>query len=232
MPIAAVAVAAVSVAGAAGAAGGLAALSLGGALALGATVVGAGLSLAGQVSGSKTLKKVGLGLSLAGGVGTFAATRTSGAAGVGSTASNARNLDPTDIDALRNSTTAGTTDVIAKNVFNTADAVKNTTLNSADSFGQSVASNPGLSNFRPDKSILERINGNINKYNGILNVAGGAADAVIGNQLISSRTKTANKDRDFAREVSDRNYEGTAGALPERQVSFNPTSQALLRGVS
>lgn len=230
MPIAAVAVAAVSTAGAVGAAGGLAALSLGGALALGATVVGAGLSLAGQVSGSKTLKKVGLGLSLAGGVGTFAATRGGDASGVGSTASKARNLDPTDISALRDSTTAGTKDVISNNVFNTADAIKNTSSGSIDAFNQSVSGNTGLANFRPDPSILERINNNITKYNGLLNVAGGAADAVIGNQQISAQKSIANKNRDFQREVSDRNYQGTSGSLPQRQVAFNPVSQGLLRG--
>jgi len=220
--IAAVAIAAGTVGTTAAAAVGIMAAvgTLSGALTIGAAVVGAGLSIAGEVTGSKSLKKAGLGLSVAAGVGSaMGAGRGAGAA------SAARSADVSTTEGLLSSPTPGTKDVIAEHAFKSFAPVEEA-AGGAASFTGDIAQFQG--NVEP--GIFDRFNNNMNRYNGAINVAGGMADAYMQNRALEVREDIADKNRAFAREVSERDYMGTAGAMPGRSVAFNPTSQGLLRG--
>lgn len=224
-------------AGSVAAGGGIAAVGAGimagslSAIAIGVSVVGSALSLVGQMTGSKTLGKIGLGLSVAGGVGSFAARGATSAASLaanteGAVAARASDLSTTE--GLLASKTRGMKDVIANNAFKAFNPGNNSSmLDSASSFKDSVGT---IGNYATEPSVFERFNSSMTKYNGAMNIAGGVGDAYMKNQQTAAYINQRNKDREFEREVSDRNYAGTAGSMPQRNVSFNPTSQSLLRG--
>lgn len=223
-------------AGSVAAGGGIAAVSAGimagslSAIAIGVSVVGSALSLVGQMTGSKTLGKIGLGLSVAGGVGSFAARGASAASLAANTegAVAARASDLSTTEGLLASKTRGMKDVIANNAFKAFNPSNNSSmLDSASSFKDGVGT---IGNYANEPSVFERFNSSMTKYNGAMNIAGGVGDAYMKNQQTAAYINQQNKDREFEREVSDRNYAGTAGSMPQRNVSFNPTSQSLLRG--
>lgn len=221
-------------AGSVGAAGGLAAVGAGimagslASIAVGLTVVGAGLSVASKLTGSKTLGKIGMGFSIAGAAGGLASglskAATAGVAGkegLGAAAQAEGSL-------LGSGSELNT--AIADNGFKSFDpSISIDGMIAPDNMIGNVA------NFDPkvvDGSLFERVNENLNKYNGAMNVVGGVGKAVLGNQRTEAQVKNANRDRDFQREVSDRDFEGSAGALSGRNVEFNQAPRGLLRANS
>lgn len=240
MPVAVIG--AIAAAGSVAAAGGIAAVGAGimagglGALAAGAMVVGSALTIAGKLTGNKTLGKIGMGFTLAGGIGSFAAAARGAAGAAGATAgaegsAAARAADLSTNEGLIASKMPGAKNVIADNAFKTFNAAGSDGINSVSSAIESGAGiGADVGNLATEPNLFDRLNASLTKYNGAMNIAGGIGDAVIGNQRISAEVNQANKDRDFKREVSDRNYAGTAGSMPGRNVRLNQASQGLLGG--
>ena len=226
-----------AVGAAAGAAGGIASIGLAGGLALGASVVGAALTVTGELTGSKTLKKVGLGLSLAGTAGSLAssATRSTSADSDTSSFANAASDVADDLDtgtstqALLNSKTTGAADVIAENKFTTFDLDDAPDLSSSGSFSKSVAGIPQYAPGVNEPSLFEKVNNNINKYNGILNIAAGAGQALLGGERIDAQRDIARNQLDFQKEQDTRRFNTGAGSPVARSVALNPGTQSLLR---
>lgn len=233
MPVALVGVAAA--AGSVAAAGGIAAVSAGimagsmAALAAGAMVVGSALTIAGKLTGSKTLGKIGMGFTLAGGIGSLAAGArgATGAAASAEGSAAARAADLSTTEGLLASKTPGVRDVIAENAFKTFGGRGGSGLDSA---AGALESGSNIGNYATEASLFERFNTNLTKYNGAINVAGGVADAYMQTRGIQAQEDISDKNREESARLADRSYSGTSGTLPQRQVEFNPVSQGLLRG--
>lgn len=226
MPVLAIipAIAAVSGAVAAGSA-----LTLSAGLALGATVVGAGLSLAGEITGSKTLRRVGLGFSAAGSIGgvlSAANNLSNNKSASNSNAIDARNTDPSSSEGLLKSKVTGAKDVIADKVFSKQGRDAIGTFNQPDIEDMaSVNTNPG----EVEPSIFEKFNSKLNKYNTALNIVGGMGDAYMENKRYETAEDIATKDREQAQFNADRRYNATTGQMANRTVALNPAVQGLLR---
>lgn len=223
MPVLAV-IPAVVATGSAVAAG--SALSLGTALALGASVVGAGLSLAGSMTGSKTLSNIGAGFSAAGSLsGALSVANNIGQqdSSISDSAIDARNADVSSDGLLKNNVT-GAKDVIAEKVFSKQgrDAI--------GSFNEPEQA--GIVNTTPENvepSIFEKFNSKLIKYNTALNVLGGMGDAYMENQRFEAQKDISKKNREFQQANLDRSYNATTGQMAGRSVSLNPAVQGLLR---
>lgn len=190
--------------------------------------------VAGKVFRSKTLSKIGAGFSLAGAAGSVASGFKGGAsASSASTAAGeaARSADLSTTEGLLASKTPGVKDVISDNAFKSFNPTGQGAINSVSGLADS-ASDIGAKagDFATEPSLFERFSRSNNRYSTTMQIVGGIGQAVVGNQQVSMQNKQRNKDRDFQREVDARNYAGTSGALPDRNVSFNPASRGLLRG--
>lgn len=217
-------------AGSVAAAGGLASLTLGSALALGASIVGAGLSIAGQVTGSKTLSKIGMGFSAAGGIGSLASNLGSAGKGAEAAANAAGAADDLSTSkGLIAAKTTGVKDVIADNAFKTFKATSGDGINSVANAVESGANLGEYANVATEPSLFERLGSNLEKYNGALNVAGGIGDAYMQTRGYQTQEDISDKNREQALMLADRSYNATAGGAVQRNVALNPNATGLLR---
>lgn len=200
-------------------------------VATGATIVGTGLQLVGMATGSKTLTKIGSGMSLAGGVGQmgnlFAKTPNTTMSSL---------LKGSSTDDVLSSTAKGamtSSDIVSKSPDWMNNASK---LTSADKFKTSVNNmdfNPSsvATSYTPEtRAILERIDNTLTRYNMPMNILGGMGEAYMTQQVMDQRERMQDKELQLARDAVTRRS-GMPGQFPVAPaVTFNPDAYSgLLR---
>lgn len=199
-------------------------------IATGATIVGTGLQLVGMATGSKTLTKIGSGMSLAGGVGQmgnlFAKTPNTTMSSL---------LKGSSTDDVLSSTAKGamtSSDIVSKS----PDWINGSKLTSADKFKTSVNNmdfNPSsvATSYTPEtRAILERIDNTLTRYNMPMNIMGGMGEAYMTQQVMDQRERMQDKELQLARDAVTRRS-GMPGQFPVAPaVTFNPDAYSgLLR---
>lgn len=196
-------------------------------LATGASIVGTGLQLVGMATGSKTLQKIGGGMSLVGGLGQGAnALRGAISAGSESASTSSALLKGSNIDDVLSSSTKGSMspeDIIA----NTKTPLKGSPgdiLGYSDTATKSLDKNPlsATSSYGADtKAILERIDGTLTRYNMPLNILGGMGEAYMMKQQLDQRDRIQKRDIQFAQNAVDRRSQMPGQFPVAPAVQFN-----------
>jgi len=217
-------------AGAAAVGSAIGGLTLGG-LATGASIVGTGMQLIGMATGSKTLSKIGMGMSLAGGIGQ-GFNAISGR--LGSTAKSSSAL-------LGNS---GVDDVLSSNVkgaLSSEDIINNSPLKGSGSSSLTSASNfnkasdaigagadsiaSGSTSYSPGtKEILQKIDNTLTRYSMPMNIIGGMGEAYMMKQQLDQRDRMQQRDIQFAQNAVDRRSQMPGQFQVAPAVQFNPNA--------
>lgn len=205
-------------------------LTLGG-LATGASIVGTGLQLVGMATGSKTLQKIGGGMSLVGGIGQgFGAVR---GAMSGTPASSSSLLKGSSVDDVLSSNVKGalsSDDLINKSPLKGSGSLS---LNSASNFNkasEAIDFNPSSINsaasaVNPEtKDILQRIDNTLTRYSMPLNVIGGIGEAYILKQQLDQRDRMQNRDLAIVQNAVDRRSQLPGQFNTAPGVQFNPNA--------
>lgn len=205
-------------------------LTLGG-LATGASIVGTGLQLVGMATGSKTLQKIGGGMSLAGGIGQgFGAVR---GAMSGTPASSSSLLKGSNVDDVLSSNVKGalsSDDLINKSPLKGSGSVS---LNSASNFNKAsdaIDFNPSsiksaASSINPDtKDILQRIDNTLTRYSMPMNVIGGMGEAYMMKQTLDQRDRMQERDLAMVQNAVDRRSQMPGQFNTAPGVQFNPNA--------
>lgn len=200
-------------------------------LATGASIVGTGMQLIGMATGSKTLSKIGMGMSLAGGIGQgFNAIR----GGLGSAAKSSSAL-------LGNS---GVDDVLSSNVkgaLSSEDIINNSPLKGSGSSSLNSASNfnkasdaigagadsiaAGSTSYSPGtKEILQKIDNTLTRYSMPMNILGGMGEAYMMKQQLDQRDRMQQRDIQFAQNAVDRRSQMPGQFQVAPAVQFNPNA--------
>lgn len=186
----------------------------------GLMVVGTGLQLAGKITGSKTLGNIGMGLSLAGGVGKIGASLsgTASASAAEGVTSNATN------SGISKTLANNTNKVGFKDPFKNLDTVTDV----SDSFKQqasNIGSNTGV---QQGGGFFSDIKNSLKRYDTTANVLGGMGEAYMQNQGIQMQ-KTLQDDRlkqerEF-REEDRRNLNSGSNFQVKPGIKFNDNKQ-------
>lgn len=222
-------------AGAAAVGSAIGGLTLGG-LATGASIVGTGMQLVGMATGSKTLSKIGMGMSLAGGIGQgFNAVRGSLTSGLGGSAVRSSSA------LLGNS---GVDDVLSSNVkgaLSSEDIINNSPLKGSGSSSLTSASNfnkasdaigsgadsiaTGSTSYSPGtKEILQKIDNTLTRYSMPMNIIGGMGEAYMMKQQLDQRDRMQQRDIQFAQNAVDRRSQMPGQFQVAPAVQFNPNA--------
>ena len=205
-------------------------LTLGG-LATGASIVGTGMQLIGMATGSKTLSKIGMGMSLAGGIGQ-GFNAISGRLGSAAKSSSA---------LLGNS---GVDDVLSSNVkgaLSSEDIINNSPLKGSGSSSLTSASNfnkasdaigagadsiaSGSTSYSPGtKEILQKIDNTLTRYSMPMNIIGGMGEAYMMKQQLDQRDRMQQRDIQFAQNAVDRRSQMPGQFQVAPAVQFNPNA--------
>ena len=217
-------------AGAAAVGSAIGGLTLGG-LATGASIVGTGMQLVGMATGSKTLSKIGMGMSLAGGIGQ-GFNAISGRLGSAAKSSSA---------LLGNS---GVDDVLSSNVkgaLSSEDIINNSPLKGSGSSSLTSASNfnkasdaigagadsiaSGSTSYSPGtKEILQKIDNTLTRYSMPMNIIGGMGEAYMMKQQLDQRDRMQQRDIQFAQNAVDRRSQMPGQFQVAPAVQFNPNA--------
>lgn len=217
-------------AGAAAVGSAIGGLTLGG-LATGASIVGTGMQLIGMATGSKTLSKIGMGMSLAGGIGQ-GFNAISGRLGSAAKSSSA---------LLGNS---GVDDVLSSNVkgaLSSEDIINNSPLKGSGSSSLTSASNfnkasdaigagadsiaAGSTSYSPGtKEILQKIDNTLTRYSMPMNIIGGMGEAYMMKQQLDQRDRMQQRDIQFAQNAVDRRSQMPGQFQVAPAVQFNPNA--------
>lgn len=205
-------------------------LTLGG-LATGASIVGTGLQLVGMATGSKTLQKIGGGMSLVGGIGQgFGAVR---GAMSGTPASSSSLLKGSSVDDVLSSNVKGSLssdDLINKSPLKGSGSLS---LNSASNFNKAsdaIDFNPSsiksaTSSINPDtKDILQRIDNTLTRYSMPMNVIGGMGEAYMMKQTLDQRDRMQQRDLAMVQNAVDRRSQMPGQFNTAPGVQFNPNA--------
>jgi hypothetical protein len=205
-------------------------LTLGG-LATGASIVGTGLQLVGMATGSKTLQKIGGGMSLVGGIGQgFGAVR---GAMSGTPASSSSLLKGSGVDDVLSSNVKGalsSDDLINKSPLKGSGSLS---LNSASNFNKAsdaIDFNPdsiksAASAVNPDtKDILQRIDNTLTRYSMPMNVIGGMGEAYMMKQQLDQRDRMQQRDLAMVQNAVDRRSQMPGQFNTAPGVQFNPNA--------
>lgn len=169
-------------------------------LAQGAMIVGTGLSIVGEMTGSKTLTKIGMGIGLAGGVGSIANSMRS-ASSVGASALGGEKglLAEDGIESALSAPTKGTS-------LKTFDPQMTNKSAPIDAFNKGSAAIDGGGGFDPqlEKTYFQRANDTLTKYNTALNVAGGMGQAYMQGQQMELQKDLLDKRLNFDQQLVDR----------------------------
>lgn len=170
-------------------------------LAQGAMIVGTGLSIVGEMTGSKTLTKIGMGIGLAGGVGSIANSMRS-ASSVGASALGGEKglLAADGIESALSAPTKGSS-------LKTFDPQMTNKSAPMDAFNKGSAAIDGASGgFDPqlEKTYFQRANDTLTKYNTALNVAGGMGQAYMQGQQMELQKDLLDKRLNFDQQLIDR----------------------------
>ena len=200
-------------------------------LATGASIVGTGMQLIGMATGSKTLSKIGMGMSLAGGIGQ-GFNAISGR--LGSTAKSSSAL-------LGNS---GVDDVLSSNVkgaLSSEDIINNSPLKGSGSSSLTSASNfnkasdaigagadsiaAGSTSYSPGtKEILQKIDNTLTRYSMPMNIIGGMGEAYMMKQQLDQRDRMQQRDLQFQQNAVDRRSQMPGQFQVAPAVQFNPNA--------
>jgi len=196
-------------------------------LATGASIVGTGLQLVGMATGSKTLQKIGGGMSLVGGLGQGAsALRGAMSAGSEAASTSSALLKGSNIEDVLSSNTKGalsSEDIISKSPLKGSGGIST----SADKFAASsgaLDANPlsATSSYGADtKAILQRIDGTLTRYNMPMNILGGMGEAYMMKQQLDQRDRIQKRDIQFAQNAVDRRSEMPGQFPVAPAVQFN-----------
>ena len=205
-------------------------LTLGG-LATGASIVGTGLQLVGMATGSKTLQKIGGGMSLAGGIGQgFGAVR---GAMSGTPASSSSLLKGSNVDDVLSSNVKGalsSDDLINKSPLKGSGSLS---LNSASNFNKAsdaIDFNPdsiksAASAVNPEtKDILQRIDNTLTRYSMPMNIIGGMGEAYMMKQTLDQRDRMQERDLAMVQNAVDRRSQMPGQFNTAPGVQFNPNA--------
>jgi hypothetical protein len=165
-------------------------------LANGAMIVGTGLSIVGEMTGNKTLTKIGMGIGLAGGVGSIANSMR----GSSALLSGEKGLLAAD-DAL-SAPTKGSG-------LKSFDPVMSNKSAPMDAFNKGSAAIDGMSPtgaFNPqlEKTYFQRASDTLTKYNTALNVAGGMGQAYMQGEQMELQKDLLDKRLNFDQQLIDR----------------------------
>ena len=200
-------------------------------LATGASIVGTGMQLIGMATGSKTLSKIGMGMSLAGGIGQ-GFNAISGRLGSAAKSSSA---------LLGNS---GVDDVLSSNVkgaLSSEDIINNSPLKGSGSSSLTSASNfnkasdaigagansiaAGSTSYSPGtKEILQKIDNTLTRYSMPMNIIGGMGEAYMMKQQLDQRDRMQRRDIQFAQNAVDRRSQMPGQFQVAPAVQFNPNA--------
>jgi hypothetical protein len=176
-------------------------------LATGASVLGAGLTAVGAITGSKTLQKVGMGFGIAGGAGLLANGLRGASAVTGSISKSGSLLQSNSIDDILSAPLKGSKlSGAAKDSFSKVDFMNNgAALTAADSFKSNTNKIGSNFSFDPDieKSFFERANDTLTKYNPMLNIAGGMGQAYLMNEQFNLQKDLWDKRLNFDQQQVD-----------------------------
>ncbi len=176
-------------------------------LATGAAIVGTGMQLVGMATGSKTLQKVGMGFSMASGVG-FAANGVKGLMNAksvtGGVTKSGGLLAADNIDNALSTPLKGSKTKDGFATFDSGSKIKS----SADSFKESsnaIGKNTGIS-FDPEfeKSYFQRANETLTQYNPMLGMVGGIGEAYMMNERMDLEKDMLDKRLAFEQQNIDR----------------------------
>lgn len=173
-----------------GAIGGLAGL------AQGAMIVGTGMSVIGGITGNKTLTKIGMGIGLAGGIGSIA----NGMRGVSVMSGTEKGLLAADgIESALSAPTKGS----GLKTFAPIDASRPLPV---DAFNNSSAGLGFDGKFDPEfeKTYFQRANDTLTKYNTALNIAGGMGQAYMQGEQMDLQKDLLDKRLAFDQQLVDR----------------------------
>lgn len=215
-------------AGASAAATAIGSIGLAG-LAQGAMIVGTGMSIVGEMTGNKTLSKIGMGIGLAGGVGSIA---NSMRASTSVMSAGSKGLLAADgIESALSAPTKGS----GLKTFPAPNASKSAPY---ASFDKSVANMDAVFDPQLEKNFFQRANDTLTKYNTALNIAGGMGQAYMQGQQMELQKDLLDKRLNFDQQLIDRVnvnngtvLEGINPAMSAANTTRDPSAYSgILRG--
>lgn len=222
-----------AVASGAAALGGAIGSSIGGltlsGLAAGANIVGSGLSLIGMATGNKTLSKIGMGFSIAGGIGSGLnmAKDMLAPSAVRGSSSALLNSEADDLITAKTAGSTSTDDMInAKPKLSSAPDQANIKMNPISGDPSSA-----VNTYSPEtRSTLERINNTLTKYSMPMNILGGMGEAYMTKQMIDQRDRMQKRELQMEQNAVDRRSQMPGNFQTYPNVQFNPAAyNGLLR---
>lgn len=168
-------------------------------LAQGAMIVGTGMSVIGEITGNKTLSKIGMGIGLAGGVGSIANSMRA-ASTSSSLLSGGKGL--LAADGIESALAAPTKGVGSKTFG--SELWPSTTASPVDALSKGVANIDGTFDPEFEKTYFKRANNTLTKYNTALNVAGGMGQAYMQGEQMDLQKDLLDKRLNFDQQLIDR----------------------------
>lgn len=186
-------------------------------LSTGAMIVGTAMSAIGAITGNKTISKIGMGIGLAGGVGSIANSMRAAAPAIGGANSSLLAVD--NIDVALSSGVPG-----SKAGWSLpANAGKSSMLGSI----------PDPTGIGLDTGYLDRASSTLTKYSTLANIAGGMGEAYMANEQNQVRKDLLDKQINFEQRNLDwqHNNNSVPLAAPALTAQRKPNAYApLLRG--
>jgi len=214
-------------------------------LATGASIVGTGMQLIGMATGSKTLSNIGMGMSLAGGIGQgFNAVRGGLDSAAKSSSALLNNSDPSEIlhdainrriDGSSDNVLMGGSKTLSGSSYNKfpSENYSGSSLTSASNFNKasdaigsgadSIAT--GSTSYSPGtKEILQKIDNTLTRYSMPMNIIGGMGEAYMMKQQLDQRDRMQQRDIQFAQNAVDRRSQMPGQFQVAPAVQFNPNA--------
>lgn len=163
-------------------------------LAQGAMIVGTGMSVIGGITGNKTLTKIGMGIGLAGGVGSI----VNGMRGMSAMSTGSKGMLAADgIETALSAPTKGSG-------LKTFDPQMSNKSSPVDAFNKGSAAIDGTFDPEFEKSYFQRANDTLTKYNTALNIAGGMGQAYMQGEQMDLQKDLLDKRLAFDQQLVDR----------------------------
>lgn len=223
----------VAIAEGAAAVGGAVASSIGGltlsGLATGANIVGTGLSLVGMATDNKTLSKIGMGFSVAGGIGSIGGMAKDMLAPSAVRGSSALlNSEADDLISMKTKGATSTDDMLS------ASPKLSSVQPQSDIKMNPLSADPSSSvkTYDPETvSTLKRINDTLTKYSMPMNIIGGMGEAYMMKQQLDQRDRIQQRDLQMEQNAVNRRSQMPVNLQVSPNVQFNPSAyNGLLRG--
>lgn len=210
-------------------ASGIGGLTLSG-LATGANIVGTGLSLVGMATGNKTLSKIGMGFSIAGGIGSGLdmAKGMLSPSTVRGSGSALLNSEADDLISMKTKGATSTDDMLSANPkLSGVQPQSDIKMNPL-----SADPSSSVKTYDPETvSTLKRINDTLTKYSMPMNIIGGMGEAYMMKQQLDQRDRMQQRDLQMEQNAVNRRSQMPVNLQVAPNVQFNPSAyNGLLRG--